>query len=54
MPITVRELREWLENQDDNAKVVVRNPFQRYDNVELIDTDRDNYKLEGVVVIKGY
>ena len=51
--ITVRELIEWLENQDENAKVYVGNPFQNYSATELIDTDKDNYQLDGYIIIKG-
>ena len=51
--ITVRELIKWLENQDENAKVYIGNYLQNYRAVELVDTDKDNYQLEGYIIIKG-
>ena len=53
MTITVKELREWLESQKDDARVIVGNPFQNYEDVELIDTGSDGYRFENIVIIRG-
>ena len=51
--VTVKELKEFLENKNDKDTVYFRSAFDSFNITELKDTDKDNYPLEGFVVLKG-
>lgn len=51
--VTVKELKEFLESQNDSDKVYMSGGFNVFDIVELREHGSDGYPYKGYVLLKG-
>lgn len=51
--VTVKELKEFLEKQNDDDRVYMVSAFDSFNIVELKERGNDGYYYEGYVVLRG-